>query len=300
MNNTKYGRQYFLLPLMLLLTLCFNIHSSTGQNLLFEYSKVDTFSQPPLHLTLDINTEYAASWFYTLSWSFIPGKNSRILDGTYGEELHCFIYDSKGLVGFYQGAQKPELSCGFQTTDRVVDVFFRVRPVNEDIGVPGYYQEANHFCDYSEFKKIRLIVKHTKSKEMTLYNNTGVVTVRHTNKGAMVPDNMPCTNCCNYDQVLVLSRYYVSATSGKILKGSQWLNRKSLYKIVNELQLVQIDPSFSYFDNKGNKYSGQELIEQHHVPTDLFDMKQFSEVVDIIPYPQRWLQNLMKSFSKNN
>ncbi len=217
---------------MLLLTLCFNIHSSTGQNLLFEYSKVDTFSQPPLHLTLDINTEYAASLFYTLSWSFIPGKNSRILDGTYGEELHCFIYDSKGLVGFYQGAQKPELSCEFQTTDRVVDVFFRVRPVNEDIGVPGYYQEPIHFCDYSEFKKIRLIVKHTKSKEMTLYNYTGVVTVRHTNKGAMIPDNMPCTNCCNYDQVLVLSRYYVSATTGKILKGSQWLNRKSITKII--------------------------------------------------------------------
>ena len=108
----------------------------------------------------------------------------------------------------------------------------------------------------------------------------------------MVPDNMPCYKCCNYDQVLVLSRYYVSATTGKILKGSQWLNRKSLYKIVNDLQLVQIDPSFSYFDKKGNQYSGQALIDQHEVPIDSFDMKQFSEVVDIIPYPRRWLQKI--------
>ncbi|MBK9504372.1 MAG: hypothetical protein KAX72_03145 [Chitinophagales bacterium] len=278
--------------LLLLLFLFFLNTIGKAQVPYYEYSKVDTFPQPPLHITLDINTAYAASQFYTLSWSLIPGKNNRILDGTYGEELHCFIYDSKGLVGFYQGDQKPEQFCGFHTTDRVVDVFFRVRPVNEELGDPRYFNEPEHFCDYSEFKKIRLIVKHTKSKDITLYNNTGVVTVRHTNKGAMVPDNMPCYKCCDYDQVLVLSRYYVSATTGKILKGSQWLNRKSLYKIVNDLQLVQIDPSFSYFDKKGNQYSGQALIDQHEVPIDSFDMKQFSEVVDIIPYPRRWLQKI--------
>ena len=267
-------------------TLVFSQINRTG------YSELKSFQQEPLDLVVDINTEFSASQYYTLSWSFLNDQNGRVLDGSTGEYLQCFIYDSKGLVGSYENGQLKAQRCGFFTTDRVVEVFFRVRPVIVESNFYDYYKKINHFCDYSEFRKIRLIVKHTKSKQITLFNNTGIVTLTHVARGALVPDNMPCSNCCNYDMVLMLSKPYISVTTGKILYGNQWVNRYSIERIIYKLQLVQIDPSYLYQDKMGNTYSGQILMDLKQVDTAAFDMTRFKEIEEIKPAPNRRWQHL--------
>jgi hypothetical protein len=256
------------------------------------YSELKSFQQDPLDLVVDINTEFAASQYYTLSWSFLNDNSGRVLDGSTGEYLQCFVYDSEGLIGSFENGQLKEQRCGFFTTDWVVEVFFRVRPVIVESEFDDYYKRINHFCDYSEFRKIRLIVKHTKSRQITLFNNTGIVTLTHVNRGALMPDNMPCINCCNYDMVLVLSKPYISVVTGKILYGNQWVNRYSIERIVYQLKLVQIDPSFLYQDKRGNTYSGQVLMDLKQVDTAAFDMKQFKEIEEIKPAPNRRWQHI--------
>ncbi|MBK7441340.1 MAG: hypothetical protein IPI65_07395 [Bacteroidetes bacterium] len=257
--------------------------------MLYDYANIGTFPQAPLDIVVDINTQYAASWYYYLSWS-VTDENADLNGYNNSDKvLQCFVYDSKGLIGSYTGTGPNFNLCDFQTTDKKIDVFFRVRPLDKNQDPNLRYFELNTNCDFSEFRKVTLIVKNTISKKITLENNTGIKTLTHINKGALFPDNMPCSQCCDYDVVLNLSKPYLSVTTGKILKGYKWLNRKSVKTIVNNLQLIQIDPEATYQDLTGNKYTGLELIVMKQIDLKKFDIDQFEADKDIPPYPSiKW------------
>jgi len=301
--NILHNKQFIIascLPIFFLILFYCSSPSAHAQMFSFDYSEIDTFPQQALEIIADINTEWSASQYYTLSWSIFNADGNQSLDDIYYNFLQCFIYDSKGLAGSYTGSQPTQQSCGFSTTDRVVDVFFRVRRITIDDVYLNRFKDYSIDCNKSEFRKIRLIVKHTKSKHVLLENNTGIVTLTHRYKGALFPDNMPCKDCCGYDMALDLSKPYLSTVNGKILKGSQWVNRKSIATIVNKLHLVEIDPAFVYHDKAGNAYTGQTLINMKQIPIESFDVQRFFQVKNILPYPKKRFPNISNLFNKNN
>lgn len=279
---------FVLLPIIFIFSL-FQLTPCIGQSMPYDYSNIETFYQEPLDIVVDINTEYAASWYYYLSWSVSDEKADLNGYNNSDKVLQCFVYDSKGLIGSYTGTGPNFNLCGFTTTDKKIEVFYRIRPVDKNQDPYLRYFELNTNCNFSEFRKVTLIVKNTISKNITLENNNGIKTLTHINKGALFPDNMPCSQCCDYDVVLNLSKPYLSVTTGKILKGYKWLNRKSIKTIVNNLQLIQIDPGATYRDLTGIEYSGLELIAMKQIDLKKFDMGQFEAERDILPYPgNKW------------
>lgn len=300
--NTKQFIIASCLPILFFIIFyCLTVSANAQMlNVDYGFSEIDTFPQQALEIIADINTEYSASQYYTLSWSIFNADGNQSLDDIYYNLLQCFIYDSKGLAGSYTGSQPTQQSCGFSTTDRAVDVFFRVRRITIDDVYLNRYKDYSIDCNKSEFRKIRLIVRHTKNKHVLLENNTGIVKLTYRNKGALFQDNMPCMDCCGYDMALDLSKPYLSTVNGKILKGSQWLNRKSIATIVNKLQLVEIDPAFVCHDKVGNSYTGQELINMNQIPIESFDIERFFQVKNIFPYPNKRFPNIFALFNKNN
>jgi hypothetical protein len=76
----------------------------TSSLLAQDFEIIDSFGLPPLEIRCTITSENSDKNLYEISW-----KSNYIdsIAASKGElpymELHCFVYDSKGLVGYYKG-----------------------------------------------------------------------------------------------------------------------------------------------------------------------------------------------------
>ena len=296
MNNGLKLFPFYCLLLLLPMNL-FAQYSSASSDVGFKR----TFDELPLKVEIEIINENIDSNWYALSWVShldsvfnIPGQPL--------EELHCFIRDSKGVVGSYTGQSTPATFCYFQTADEEVSVYFMRRKNKFAIGNYNSSQSIledengtdvvsqmellpmDWNCNQSEYEVLGLKLKDTYPKAYTLKNNDNILQLTHINKGAMVPDEMPCIGCCGYDIVLVTNRYYLDLKSGKMLKGQQWLNRKTIKKIVNELKLTVINPTAKYENKEGEVFTGQELIKNRKIDIEEFEINVFSQYESNKPY----------------
>lgn len=252
-----------------------------------------TFGIDPISVEVEIIPEDIDSGWYALVWT---SRLDSVFDipGQPLEEFHVFVRDSKGVIGQYTGQSTPMHFFYFRTDEKEVSVFFmkrknlfaayRADADENDTTQVWMIQMMEDACDQSEYSKVVLKVEDEYPRKLTLQENTNVITLTHINKGAMVPDEMPCVGCCGYDKVLVLVRFYLDPSSGKILRGRQWFNRKSIRKLVNEIDLLVINPTNSYEDQSGEEWSGQSLIDAGKIDMPTFDPFVFAHVNSLLPY----------------
>lgn len=252
-----------------------------------------SFDLTPLTMEVEIIIEDTDAGWYALVWHS-PLDSVFEIPGQPLEELHVYVRDNQGVIGEYTGQSTPVHFLYFRTDEKEVSVYFMKRwnpfAAYQSSGNDGdtvqvfKIQMIDDACNQSEYDKVVLEVDDAYPKELILQENTHVITLTHINKGAMVPDEMPCVGCCGYDKVLVLDRYYLDPTTGKILKGRQWFNRKSIRKLVNELALQVIDPTYLYIDRNGLEWTGQSLIDMKKIDMSSFDPFVFAHFKSQLPY----------------
>jgi hypothetical protein len=238
-----------------------------------DQSIVTQFWLPPVDVTVSVQEVPYSHGTYTLSWT------NPFPDAS-GRELHVFVRDSTGTIGAYTGGYEPRTSLSFHTTATKVEVFFLPRLI------PYAKADAYHdwVCHFGEYKSIALSVRDTYRRQLRLRSRKDVMGLQFISKYAMVPDEMPCSGCCDIDGVLVLSRYYLSRETGKILSGRQWFNRRSVEQLVGGLHLRLIDPAARYYDKTGKQYSGAELIARKKVDIKAFSSYDFPTSEGDAPY----------------
>lgn len=268
--------------LIVLLLIC-QMQQASAQSLQADLGYITPFEQPDVQIIATISRNFSVDPKFTLSWTIVGADSLQTRNEQ--QALFCYVRDSKQFLATNKWQDTYRAACTFTTNDTVVDVFFQYRDVNQ-----GYFIYENAFttenskCGGSEFKKSTLSVYHTTQKHVLLRNNHNVVALTHINKGALYPDNMPCSGCCDFDLVLCYTRYYCSASTGKILKGRQWINRRSIEKIVNQLDLYLIDPAETYIDRTGKSYMGKELIRMKSLSPEQFDLERFTTGMEQHPY----------------
>lgn len=264
-----------------------------------KFERMEQFKVRPLEIECTITPE--DSNFYSISWS-VP-----LIDSTANAtgqlpttELHCFVNDSTGLIGYYRGLSTPVQHCFFQTKDSVVKVFFRWRRIphtyhNQDsVEVIVSAVEISPFNKTSfrgyEFESILLPVHSTINRKITLLNDTNTVRISYGTDSKLDqydPLGHPYghTNF-SYSGVITLDRYYLSLRTGRIATGQKWINRKGIRKVVQKGdQYVLVSPSMKYMDKNYNPYSGAELIKTRGINLKKFDLPQFRKTdKENIPY----------------
>ena len=259
------------------------ISFASAQSLQADLAYITPFEQPDVQIIATISRNFSVDPEFTLSWTIVGADSLQTRNEQ--QALFCYVRDSKQFLATNKWQDTYRAACTFTTYDTIVDVFFQYRDVNQ-----GYFAFENAFtmenskCGGSEFKKSTLSVYQTRQKHVLLRNNYNVVALTHINKGALYPDNMPCSGCCDFDLVLCYTRYYISASTGKILKGRQWINRRSIEKIVNQLDLYLIDPTETYIDRTGKSYMGKELIRMKSLSPEQFDLEGFTTGMEQHPY----------------
>lgn len=238
-----------------------------------DQSIVTAFLLPPVSVRIFAEPKASQTGYYTLSW-INPFTEAR------ERELHVYVRDSTGTIGRYTGHYEPQTTLSFHTTAREVEVFFLPRLI------PYASGEASRewVCNFGEYKSIRLPLDGSFPQLIRLRSRKDVVGLQFISRYAMIPDEMPCSGCCEIDGVLVLSRYYISLKTGKILKGRQWLNRRPVEKLVGELELYPIDPAAQFMDKSGKIHSGAALIADKKVDLGQFGPNHFSSQAHTGPY----------------
>ena len=263
-----------------------------------KFERIEQFKVEPLDIECSITPE--DSNFYSISWSVPYIDSTANATGQLPTtELHCFVNDSTGLIGYYRGLSAPMQHCFFQTKDSVVEVFFRWRRIphayyNQDsVEVIVSAVEISPFnkTSYrgSEYESIHLSLYSTMNRKLTLSNDTNTVRISYgTDKiDQYDPLGHPYANMSfSCSGVISLDRYYLSLRTGRIATGQRWINRKGIRKVVQKGdQYILVSPSMNYVDKNYNRYSGAELIETRRINLEKFDLTQFRKAdKENLPY----------------
>jgi hypothetical protein len=266
-----------------------------------KYECIQPFDLKPLEIECSITHEIPDLDLFEISWH-VPlidsiAKSEGQLPST---ELHCFVYDSSGMIGFYTGLSTSMQHCDFQTKDSIVEVFFRWRRIpcayyNQDsVEIIVSYLELSPFNKTahrgSEFESFRLPVHSTINRKLTLLNDPNTVRISYGTDSRIDrydPLGHPYANIgFGYSGVVTLDRYYISLKTGRIATGQKWINRKGIRKVVQKGdQYVLVSPSIKYVDKNYNQYSGAELIKARRIKLEKFDLNQFKKTdFENIPY----------------
>lgn len=269
------------------------VHSTS---LLAQYSyprtgvtTIQPFLQLDMEVELSLTLENAATRTYALSWEVLESSLRKL--GSQ-EELHCFVRDNSGLIGYYQGMSSPMTFCYFQTTENTVDIFFCVRPKQflnssspdrPDIVQIQRLAHIGFHCDKSEYYPITIKLNRNHTSAVSLKNNTRILQLSHRNEQAMYPDEMPHLGCF-YDMCLCLDRYYINRQTGRILPGRRWMARKSVRQLIQRTSLEMIDIDAVYRFNDGVEMTGAEVIKKRKANMLYFSMLEPSQTRGIAPY----------------
>jgi hypothetical protein len=278
------------------LCICFGSLALSAQ----EFERIEMFEVSPLEIECSITSEDVALDYYEISWD-VPLIDS--IAKAEGElpnmELHCFVYDSSGLIGFYKGLSTPMQHCSFQTKDSIVDVFFRlvlmpysyynqgstkIRISSVNLNELNPFNKAPHRG--FEFESVRLPVSATINKKMAFINDTNTVQISYGTRGKEDSFGMPILGSIDAYSVISLDRYYISQKTGRIATGQKWIDRKGIWKISKNIdQFLLVSPSMKYVDKDSKQYLGSELINKGRVKLRKFNMEDFiSADKENIPY----------------
>ena len=218
-----------------------------------KFEQIDTFDVKPLKIECSITCEDAELDYYEISWS-VPLIDSiaKARGESPSTELHCFVYDSSGLIGFYKGLSTPMQYCAFQTKDSVVEVFFRRRyyAYSNNLGTysinygKGGRNIINYFGDKSpqrgpEYEGVQLSVNSTINRKLTLLKDTNTVRMSYGIRESIDGTGMPILGS-EYSSVISLDRYYVSLKTGRIATGQKWIDKKEIKKVVSNMSLLSV------------------------------------------------------------
>ena len=263
----------------------------------YSYPRTDVttaqpFLQKDLSINLTLTLENASAQTYSLSWEVLD-TSSRQLGPN--EELHCFVRDQSGLIGVYQGLSTPMTHCDFQSEEKRITVFFKVRDKQFPNSAPSS-TDTSHMtvvvqridimrfqCDQSEYEAFKLNLGQNYSSMVTLKNNERILYLSHRNANAMFPNEMPQLGCF-YNLTLCLDRYYINRTTGRILPGRRWMARKSVKRLIHNSRLELINPEATYRFKDGIELTGHELIKKRRASTLYFALLENSSTRGIAPY----------------
>ena len=251
-----------------------------------EFERIETFDLKPLEIECTITCEDAALDLFEISWS-VPSIDSiaRAEGRLPNTELHCFVYDSSGIIGFYEGLSTPMRHCSFQTQDSMVEVFFRWRRIpyyadsQDSMEVSVSVLRINPFDKTShrgtEFESLHLPINSTTKRKLTLLNDTNTVCISYGIRSTVDSYGQPKLGF-SCSGVITLDRYYLSLKTGRIATGQKWIERKGIRKIVqNGDQYILVSPSMKYVDENNKQYSGAELIKARRIKLKKFDLNDF-------------------------
>jgi len=278
------------------LCICFGYWALSAQ----KFERIEMFEMSSLEIECSITSEDVALDYYEISWR-VPLIDS--IAKAEGElpnlELHCFVYDSSGLIGSYKGLSTPMQYCTFQTKDSSVEVFFRL------IRMPYsyYYRDSTQIRISSvnlnelnpfnkaphrgfELESVHLPVNSTINKKMALITDTNTVQISYGTRGKEDSFGMSILGSIDAYSVISLDRYYISLKTGRIATGQKWIDRKGIRKISKNIdQFLLVSPSMKYLDKDSNQYLGSELIKKGRVNLRKFNMEDFiSTDKENIPY----------------
>lgn len=255
-----------------------------------KYEYIQPFDLKPLKIECSITCEIPDLDLFVISWH-VPlidsiAKAEGQLPST---ELHCYVYDTSGLIGYYKGLSAPMQHCDFKTKDSIVEVFFRWRRMPH-----SYYSQdsteirisslnVNHFNKTphrgSEFESVRLPLYSTTNRKLTLLNDTNTVRISYGtySRDRNDPLGHPYAHAAlGYSCVITLDRYYLSLRTGRIATGQKWLDRKGPKRMsLNADQFLLVSPSIKYLDDDNNQYLGSELIDKGRVKLSRFNIEDF-------------------------
>lgn len=262
------------------------------------------FKVSRLEIECSIIAEDVSLDLYEISWS-VPyidsiAKSNNELPNM---ELHCFVYDSSGLIGYYKGLSTPMRHCSFQTKDSIVEVFFRWRRMpysyypqdSAEIRISTIAVDPFNKAPHRgyEFESVRLPIGSTINSKMILINDTNTVHISAGNGADSRRERnyddygMPLIiNRMNFHCIISLDKYYLNQKTGRIATGQKWLDRKGPKRMVfNADQFLLISPSNKYVDDDNYEYLGSELIVKGSVKLRRFNIGDFIRIdKENIPY----------------
>jgi hypothetical protein len=294
MNSKYVGVNSNMKKIIFSLLCCFGFLALNAQ---------ESFKVSRLEIECSIIAEDVALDYYEISWS-VPlidsiAKSNNELPNM---ELHCFVYDSSGLIGYYKGLSTPMQHCSFQTNDSLVEVFFRWRRMPY-----SYYSEDSTEIRISrlnvnpfnktphrgyEFESVHLPVNSTINRKLTLVNDTNTVLISGRNDtdgriGNYDAYGMPILgDVFNFYCIISLDKYYLNRKTGRIATGQKWLDRKGPKRISqNADHFLLVSPSVKYLDDDNNQYLGSVLIDKGRVKLKRFNVEDFiSSDMENMPY----------------
>ena len=268
---------------ILYLIFCFSFFDLKGQ----EFERMEPFDIDPLEIECSITR--GGQDYYELNWN-VPRIDSiaKAKGQLPTSELHCFVYDSSGIIGYYKGLSTPMSHCSFKTKDPTVEVFFRLRKIpylthtQDSVEIRIQVLDLLPFSKTShrgpEFESIRLPIDSTSNSRLTLFNDTNTVKLSYGTQPNYDRLGMPILGFTN-SSVISLNRYYVNLKTGRIATGQKWINRKGIKKLVKDAgQFVWISKSAKYVDQNNKSFSGEELIQARKVNLKRFDLNKFYKV----------------------
>jgi hypothetical protein len=261
-----------------------------------DFERVETFDVNPLEIEYSISYADVELDYYEISWS-VPLIDS--ISKAEGQlpylELHCFVRDSSGMIGFYEGLSTPMQYCNFQTNDSIVEVFFRLRKIPFSSSNAGSVDgrisvktkgptEPSH--RNFEYESVRLNLNSPTNRKVTLLNDTNVVIISYGTRSSMDPLGMPIAGSIDAYGVISLDRYYLNIKTGRIATGQKWIDQKGPRKICQNIdQFLLVSPSIKYADENNNQYLGSELISAGRVKIKRFNLEDFIKTdQENIPY----------------
>ena len=267
-------------PIYISFFLLISTFSALSQD--FEY--IESFDLPPIKIFCTISCENPDRDYYEISWQ-VPYIDS--ISGFENElpktELHCFVYDSKSLVGHYTGTSYPLTHCSFITKDTTVNVFFRIRNARFDPYTSIQIDRVDLFTSLTatpyrghDYGDIRLSTNSTLNKEVTLKNDSNTVLLKYGMHPQADPIGYPTIAGYSQTSVLSLDRFYLNLKTGKIKSGQTWIEKKGIEKIASyHRRYLLIYPFTKYVDRNEYNYLGEALISKGKVKLKHFELGSF-------------------------
>jgi hypothetical protein len=258
----------------------------TSSLLAQDFEIIDSFDLPPLEIRCTITSENSDKNLYEISW-----KSNYIdsIAASKGElpymELHCFVYDSKGLVGYYKGLSTPLRHCSFTTRDTLVKAFFRLRRMkfnpndSSNFVISTLYNHSLTSTPHRghEYESVLLSTNSTSNKKITLTNDENTVLIKYGDHPRLDGIGYPTIIGFAVGIVISLDRFYLNRKTGRIRTGKSWIDKKGIKKmVIDHNQYLLVYPFKKYIDKEQHEFLGYELIEQGKIKLKEFRIKDFT------------------------
>jgi hypothetical protein len=255
-----------------------------------------------------ISTEKGEINSYSIAWLDTLGTKNGYNNFNKPMELKVVIRDKDTIVGSYTGASLQLNHTYILTNSKKVTVHFwldhnqffqrkQKEPepfwVNDSTRVTNI-KRIELFSDlifyqprmYAPFtvnlsERNQNIIEGFQEKTILLEKNPNYIALNYQNVAPLkypMPQRGP-----TYKGTLVLNQYQINLTTGKIRKGWFWLRFRGIRKCC-DIEFGIVDPHIIYENNSGKKYSGRKLIKKRSISPDKFDLYQFQDWQESLPY----------------